>query len=49
MSSSIPPNNLDSLLGWIRVFAQDVSIKIQTLKKGLAEVKKELSEKEDKK
>ena len=48
MSSSIPPNNLENLLSWIRVFAQDVSSTLQTLKKGLAEVKKELSEKEDK-
>jgi len=33
--SAIPPNNLDHLIAWIRLFAEDISSKIQEIQRTL--------------
>ena len=35
MSSSIPPNNLEQLVAWIRLFAEQTNSKLQNLKQDL--------------
>jgi|DEB0MinimDraft_10_1074344.scaffolds.fasta_scaffold16409_3 hypothetical protein len=36
---SIPPNNLDQLIAWIRLFAQETNAKLQDLQKTLQELR----------
>lgn len=36
---SIPPNNLDQLIAWIRVFSEETKVQIQGLQKTLQEMR----------
>ena len=45
--NTIPPNNLDQLIAWIRLFAQETKIQIHGLQKNLLELRETL-EKEKK-
>ena len=40
--NTTPPNNLDQMIAWIRVFAEQTSTKIQGLQKNLQELKETL-------
>lgn len=44
--NTIPPNNVDQLIAWIRIFAQQVSLQIDTLSSDLKEIKKIMGDKE---
>lgn len=41
--SAIPPNNLEQLVAWIRLFAEDVQTKVSSLKQDFQELKKSLT------
>ena len=43
--NTIPPNNLDQLIAWIRLFAQETNVKLQGLQKNIQEIKDALEEK----
>ena len=45
--NTIPPNNLDQLIAWIRLFAQETNVKLHGLQKNLQELRETL-EKEKK-
>jgi hypothetical protein len=40
--NTIPPNNLDQLIAWIRLFAQETNVKLQGLQKNLLELRETL-------
>jgi len=40
--NTIPPNNLDQLIAWIRLFAQETNVKLQGLQKTLQELRETL-------
>ena len=40
--NTIPPNNLDQLIAWIRVFAEETKVQIQGLQKTLQELRETL-------
>ena len=40
--NTIPPNNLDQLIAWIRLFAQETNVKLQGLQKNLQELRETL-------
>lgn len=46
---SIPPNNLQQLVAWIRIFAEDMTGKYADLKKSLRALKTQIEEKESEK
>lgn len=37
--NTIPPNNLDQLIAWIRVFAEQTNVQLQGLQKTLLELR----------
>ena len=41
---AIPPNNLEQLVAWIRLFAEDVSNKIRELQNTIKTLEKKLEE-----
>ena len=45
--NTIPPNNLDQLIAWIRIFAEETKIQIQGLKKTLQELRETLEKEEE--
>ena len=40
--NTIPPNNLEQLVAWIRVFAEEANMQIQGLQKTVQELKESL-------
>ena len=40
--NTIPPNNLEQLVAWIRVFAEEANTQIQGLQKTVQEIKESL-------
>lgn len=36
--SAIPPNNLDQLVAWVRLFAEDTSTQVKTLESRLKDL-----------
>ena len=40
--NTIPPNNLEQLVAWIRVFAEEANTQIQSLHKTVQELKESL-------
>ncbi len=44
--SAIPPNNLEQLVAWIRLFAEESLQRFQKLEKSFKEVKDSLKKKE---
>lgn len=33
--NTIPPNNLDQLIAWIRLFAKDINLELQKIKEDI--------------
>lgn len=46
MSSSIPPNNLEQLVAWIRLFAEQTNANLQNLKQDLLKMQNTSQEEE---
>ena len=46
MSSSIPPNNLEQLVAWIRLFAEQTKSQLQNLKQDLLKMQNPSQEEE---
>ena len=36
--SAIPPNNLDQLVAWVRLFSEDIAIQVKTLENRLKDL-----------
>lgn len=47
--SSIPPNNLEQMVAWMRIFAEKTQVQLTSLKKSFLELKNKLEKREDKK
>lgn len=45
--TAIPPNNLEQLVAWIRLFAEENMQRFQKLEKSFKEVKEFLKQKDD--
>ncbi len=45
--TAIPPNNLEQLVAWIRLFAEESLQRFQKLEKSFKEVKEFLKQKDD--
>jgi hypothetical protein len=43
--NTIPPNNLDQLIAWIRVFAEETKSQLQNIKKDLLKMQNASKEK----
>ncbi len=43
--NTIPPNNLDQLIAWIRIFAEETKSQLQNIKKDLLKMQNASKEK----
>lgn len=43
--NTIPPNNLDQLIAWIRLFAKDINLELQKIKEDLLKMQNASKEK----
>lgn len=44
--SAIPPNNLEQLIAWIRLFAEQTNLQLENLKQSFLEIKNSLKKEE---